>query len=379
MFGNSVKLFTLNGFDIKVDPSWLLIAALVTWSLSQHYFPEAMPGMSRAVYLVTAVFAMLGLFASLLMHELAHSVVARQLGVPIKSITLFLFGGVAELEGEPGSARTEFWIAVAGPAMSIALSAGFWVVGSIASWASAAAELVAILSYLAMINLVLALFNLLPAFPLDGGRVLRAVLWAQSGDVVAATRKAARSGVVLAYVLMALGVMSMFQGFVASGLWQIMIGGFVLLAARASYIQQLAKVAFVHRTVGMLMTRDPVTVSPDITVSDFVNDVVLNKRLTFAPVVEDGVLLGYVDLSLVTGIDRENWSSTRVGDVFVGMNADIMVPPDTPVQDVFATISETGRRKFLVVSDHQLLGVITLSDLTDFLQRADPMAQPLAR
>lgn len=371
MFANAVKIFTLNKFDIKVDPSWFLIAALITWSLSRQYFPDALPGADGSVYLTMAVIAMLGLFASLLLHELAHSVVARHLGVPIKSITLFLFGGVAELEAEPSSARVEFWIALAGPAMSLCLAVGFWTLEYISMWSGLPATFVEILSYLALVNLVIALFNLLPAFPLDGGRVLRAVLWSRSGDVLRATRSAAQSGAILAYALMALGVASLFQGALVAGLWQILIGGFILVAARANYTQQLAKVAFDGQTVGALMTRNPITVSPDLTLSQFVNEIMLHQHVTFVPVLEGDILLGHMDPSVLAGIDRENWANTQIGDVFVGLDQGVMTGAEVPVKDLLEIISNTGQRKFLVVSDHDLLGVISLSDLTRFLSSAD--------
>lgn len=366
MFSNAVKLFSINRFDIKVDPSWLIIAALVTWSLSQQYFPDTVPGASGVGYVGMALVAMLGLFASLLLHELAHSVVARRLGVPIKSITLFLFGGVAELQAEPASARIEFWIALAGPVMSLALALGFW---ALASGASPVPAVGAVLSYLALINLVLGVFNMVPAFPLDGGRVLRAYLWHRTGDVLAATRVAARSGTVVAYVLMALGVAALFQGALLAGVWQVMIGGFVLIAARASYAAQLAHRTFDGRAVKTLMTRDPITVGPEVTLADFVNQIMLHHNVGFVPVVEDTVLLGHMDQSILSGIDREYWTSTRVGDVFVGLDHSAMVHPDTPVEDLLDTIRQTGRRKFLVVADHELRGVISLSDLTRILNQ----------
>lgn len=367
MFGNAVKIFSLNKFDIKVDPSWLLLAALITWSLSRQYFPHVLPGADATLYLTIAILAMLGLFASLLLHELAHSVVARHFGVQIKSITLFLFGGVAELEQEPTSARVEFWIAVAGPAMSLCLAFAFWILKHFAASSGSPMAPVELLSYLAIVNLVLALFNLIPAFPLDGGRVLRAILWHKTGDILGATRTAARSGTFLAYLLMSMGVITLFQGAMASGMWQIMIGTFVLLASRASYTQELAKTAFEGRAVEALMTRNPVTVSPDIMLSDFVNQIMLQAHVTFVPVAENDVLLGHIDASVLASIERENWATTRVGDVFVGLDTDIMIGADMPVQDLLEQITATGRRKFMVVSDHDLLGVITLSDLTQYL------------
>lgn len=372
MFANSKKVFSLWGFDIKIDPSWALIAALVTWSLSQQYFPQSLPGLSPQSYIVMAVTAMLSFFGSLLLHELGHSLVARRYGINIKGITLFIFGGVAELESEPHSARAEFWIALAGPVTSFMLASGFWLLAQ-ASLLIGSPALTEVLSYLAFINMILALFNLVPAFPLDGGRVLRAWLWNRSGDILAATETAAKSGGVFASFLMFVGVLSLFQGGLVTGLWYLMIGLFILASARASYQSQLAQLVFHRRTVAALMTKAPITVSPDMTVTDLVNDVMLGQRISFVPVVEDDVLLGHIDPHLLAGIDRENWADTRVGDVFAGLKDTATIGPDLPVQDLLARIGETGQRKFLVVSDHTLLGVITLSDLTSYLRLADKM------
>ena len=370
MFSNAIKVFTINDFDIRVDPSWLIIASLVTWSLSQWHFPEVIPGLSGGAYLVMAVVAMLGLFGSLLLHELAHSVVARRFGVPIKKITLFLFGGVAELEAEPTSARVELLVAIAGPVMSVALAIAFWTLAQIAYVSGLSMAVVEVIAYLALINLILALFNLIPAFPLDGGRILRAYLWHRSGDALAATRTASTSGTIFAYFLMAMGIMTLFQGGVVAGFWYPLIGLFVLVAARSSYANQLAQTAFEGKTVGGMMSRNPITVGPEVTLARLVNQVMLTHGVSFLPVIEDGVLLGYIDRSVLSRIDRENWASTRVGDVFVGMEDSVMVPPDMQIQDLFARIQADGHRKFMVVRDHELLGVITLSDLTGHLSQA---------
>jgi Zn-dependent protease/CBS domain-containing protein len=372
MFSNAVKLFSINGFDIKIDPSWLIIASLVTWSLSQQYFPSVLANESSATYWAMAVLGMLGFFGSLLLHELGHSIVARYLGVPIKSITLFIFGGMAELGKEPSSALDEFWIALAGPVTSLALALGFWTIAQGAWLTSGSAALFEVASYLALVNLVLAIFNMLPAFPMDGGRVLRAYLWHKHGDVLAATRIAARSGMFFGYLLMGLGVFALFQGLFVTGMWQLMIGGFVLIAARSSYTSQLAQKVFEDKNVGALMASDPVTVGPEVTLSEFINQVMLRHRVSYVPVIDDGVLLGHIDQSVISGIEREHWANTRVGDVFVGLEQSTLVAPDMPVLELLDLISKTGQRKFLVVSDHQLCGVITLADLTLFLGRNEP-------
>ena len=367
MFANSLKLISLNGFDIKLDPSWLLIAALVTWSLSQQYFPTVFPDQTPALYLSMAIIAMVCFFASLLLHEMAHAVVARRFGVPIKAITLFIFGGVAEMGQEPSRPHIEFWVALAGPAMSLFLAFGFWMTAGIADLILNAPVMTQILSYLALINLILALFNLVPAFPMDGGRVLRAYLWHKSGDILHATETASKSGVVFAYFLMALGVLGLFQGARVSGLWQIMIGFFILMAARASFQDQLARHVFDGKTVSAIMHKEPVTVGPEVTLAEFVNQIMLQRRVSFVPVLENGVLLGHIDGSVLSRIDREHWANTRVGDVFVGLDPASTISPDLPVQDLMARIAKTGQRKFMVVDDHQLMGVVSLADLTRYL------------
>ncbi|MBW4706289.1 site-2 protease family protein [Roseobacter sp. YSTF-M11] len=375
MFSNSVKIFTLVGLDIRLDPSWALIAALITWSLSQQYFPSALPGQTFETYLTMAITAMLLFFASLLLHEVSHSVVARWLGVPIKGITLFLFGGVAELEAEPQSAAVEFWVALAGPAMSLCLALGFWVLTGISDIALQSLILTEVLSYLATINLILALFNLVPAFPLDGGRVLRAYLWHRTGDVLKATETASRSGRFFAYALMTMGLFALFQGALIVGLWQVMIGGFVFMAANSAYQTQLARSVFGDKTVGSLMKRRPVVVSPEMTLSEFVNQIMLHQRVAFVPVVEDGVLLGHMDQAVLAGIDRENWASTRVGDVFAGLDPETTIAPDLPVQELMAKIAKSGQRKYLVVKGRQLVGVVTLADLTKYLHLSELLHQ----
>ena len=373
MFSNAIKIATVSGFDIKVDPSWALIAALVTWTLSQQYFPATLPDQTSQMYVVMAVVAMLSFFGSLLLHELAHSVVARRFGVQIKGITLFLFGGVAELAEEPKSATAEFWIALAGPAMSLSLSAVFWSLAQLSVQLLNAPAVIETLSYLAAVNLVIALFNLVPAFPLDGGRVLRAYLWHRHGDILWATKAAARSGTIFAYGLMFLGVLVLFQGLLITGLWYIMIGFFVLGAARGAYHSQIMDNAFAGKTVGNLMVQNPIVVSPEMTLSDFVNTVVLSKRVSFVPVVEDGILLGQIDKDVLSVIDHDNWSNTRVGDVFAGLDVASTVPPDMPISDLMAQIAQTGTRKFLVVKDHTLLGVITLANLIGYMHTVENM------
>lgn len=371
MFSNATRLTTLGGFEIKLDPSWFLIAGLITWSLATQYLPATLPGHSGVVYLVLAIVAMTGFFGSLLLHELAHSVVARRFGVGIKAITLFFFGGVAELENDPPSARAELWIAFAGPAMSIALGLAFGLLSLVLQAMGLPPTLTVITSYLATINLILAVFNLVPAFPMDGGRILRAYLWHRTGDVLRATKTAAQAGRLFGYTLMGVGILAVFQGGLSAGLWYVLIGFFVLAAARSAYQGQLMQSTFEGKTVADIMIRSPVVVSPEITLSEFVNQVMLKHQISFAPVVADGVLLGHMDKDVLAAIDRDNWTSTRVGDVFAGLDVAAVIPPELSVQDLLNQIAQTGTRKFLVVEDHELRGVVTLVNLIAHMHSKD--------
>ncbi len=364
MFANAIRIFDVLGFQIRVDPSWLVIAALIVWSLSTGYFPEAVPGLDRSGYLLLGLLAMLGLFAGLILHELAHAAVARRLGLGVGGITLFLFGGVAELEREPKSAGSEFRIAIAGPVMSLAVAAVAWALAGAAEALGASAAVVALFGYLAAINLILAVFNMIPAFPLDGGRVLRAALWHARGDLLAATRLASAAGSIFGYALVALGLFLLFTGGgVIAGLWPILIGLFLAAAARGTYRQMLTRRALLGRTVGDLMTRDVQTTTPDRTVRALVDDVMLSHGLGFVPVVEDGRALGYVDTAAIRSIDRENWEAARVEDIFVALTPEMRTTPGEPIDQLLDRITRSGRRKFIVEDGRRFAGVVTMSDL----------------
>lgn len=363
MFSHAVKIATVAGFEIKVDLSWLLIAALIVWSLSSGYFPQVAPDLPQSTYVTLSIVAMLGLFISLTLHELAHSLVARRFDVPINGITLFLFGGVAELGKEPQSAWAEFWIAIAGPALSLALAAIFGLLGVLTT----EGLFNALVGYLALLNLVLALFNLIPAFPLDGGRIYRAVLWARHKDFLKATRQASAAGSVFAYFLMGMGVLALFNGGLMTGIWQILIGLFLLTAAKSTYQNQLFKSVFSDKSVDSVMEDKPIYARPDQSLSELVNQVMLRHRVSFVPVVDSDILLGYVDSNVLTSIDRENWSNTLVGDVFVTIDETNSVSPSLAVGTLLETINTSGRRKFLVAEGRHLVGIVTLSDLMTLL------------
>jgi Zn-dependent protease/CBS domain-containing protein len=360
MFRNSIKIFDLFGFDIRIDASWLVIAALIVWSLSAGYFPQVAPDLSQAVYLTLAMVAMLGLFASLILHELAHALVARRHGLGIGGITLFLFGGVAELAEEPKSAGSEFWIAVAGPAMSFGLAGLF----ALAAMAAGGVGLVALLlGYLAMINLVLAIFNMLPAFPLDGGRVLRAWLWHRSGDMLEATRRASGAGAVLSFALMGLGLFSALSGGGIGGVWLVLIGFFVLNASRGAYQRMVQQDSLKGRRVAELMTPNPWTASPGMSLEEIASRVMLPHAVSFVPVVDGERVLGYLDTHLMRQIARADWPGQMAGAVMAPLDPDCIVTPRMTAEEALNRLAQGPHRKLIVLEGQKLRGVLSLRDL----------------
>ncbi len=363
MFPKAVKVFSFFGFDIKIDPSWLLIAALITWALSTSYFPKDIPGLSYAEYMFMGLVAMALFFVSLVLHEFGHAIIAHLHNVKVSAITLFVFGGVAELESEPRSAKSEFWIAVAGPVVSLVLSLGFWIAKEVVELIFVAPIVASVIGYLALINLVLAIFNLLPAFPLDGGRILRAAFWSRTNDLLLASRVASQSGKVLATLLIALGILALFQGVVVGGIWQIMIGMFLYVAAQSSYQNQLVIYAFGGQTIKNVMTPNPTVVGPELSLDALAKDVMVRKRVSFLPVVENGELIGLIDNTVLAKIDPENWAATHVGDVFIAVDAQNTVPQKLDIREFLTRIGRQPRRKFLVTDNGNLVGVITFADI----------------
>lgn len=370
MFGGGVTLFRIFGFEIRVDLSFVLIAVLIGGSLAQGYFPAVHEGLPAATYWLLGFFAVLGIFASIVLHELGHSLVARRYGMEMRGITLHMFGGAAELEDEPTSPTAELLVAAAGPATSLALAAVLRL-GALATAGLSSSELPIemLLRYLASLNLVLAIFNLLPAFPLDGGRILRAALWLKNGDHDRATRLASRIGAGLGFGLAALGVMQILAGRLGDGLWTILIGFFIRSAAIASGIDLAARRMLGDAAVARFMTPNPVSVAVGMSVADFVEEVVYRTRHDTYPVV-DGALhpRGLVAVGALSTLPREAWVSTAVLEIAERLEPESMVAPDLPAKQALDLMRKSGRSRLLVVdADGRLVGLLTLKDLLDTL------------
>ncbi|WP_340118402.1 site-2 protease family protein [Pelagibius sp. 7325] len=365
MNGRGITLFELLGFKVRVDVSWLLLAVLVTWSLAAGAFPLWYEGLSQATYWWMGLTGMLGLVFSLLFHELSHSVVARHYGLPIKGITLFIFGGVAEMTEEPRSAKVEFWMAIAGPLASFFLAAAFFLLGVLAEAAGLPVPLTGVLKYLAFINLLLGGFNLIPAFPMDGGRVLRAALWYWRGDLKQATRVASNAGKLFGMGLMALGVLSVISGNFIGGMWWFLIGLFVRGAAANAYQQMLSRDIFEGEPVRRFMTHETVAVPQDLPLSRFVEDYVYTYHYDLFPVVTDGRLVGCIATRQLKTEPREKWPYLAVRDLMVACTEDNTVDPGMDAIEAMALMNRTGNSRLIVAVGDRLVGIVALKDMLE--------------
>ncbi len=375
MFGKRIRLFNLLGFEVRIDLSWIIIAILVTWSLADGLFPYFYPHLEPQVYWEMGIAGALGLFGSIIFHEFCHSLVARKFGMAMKGITLFIFGGVAEMGEEPPSARAEFFMAVAGPLSSIVLGGVFYglhLTGLSSDWPQPAN---AVLAYLSGINFLLAVFNLVPAFPLDGGRIFRSILWGMKQDLQWATRISASIGAAFGIVLIFLGILSFLRGNVIGGIWWFLIGLFLRSAAQMSYQQLMIRKSLEGEPVRRFMNPRPVTVPPGLTVAELVEDYVYKYHYKMFPVLDDGRLVGCVTTRDVREIPRDRWSTETVAEMAERCPQEATISPDTDAVKAMAIMNQTGLSRLLVAEGDRLLGILTLKDLLAFLSEKVELEQ----
>jgi Zn-dependent protease len=367
MFGKRIHLFTIYGFKVGIDLTWLLLAVLVAWSLAAGLFPAYFPGYATRTYWWMGIAGALGLFISIVFHEFWHSMVARRYGLPMKGITLFIFGGVAEMEDEPQNARTELLMAIAGPISSVILGGFFLLLYRAVAAGNWSGPVAGVLQYLGWLNIVLAIFNMLPAFPLDGGRVLRSILWSLKKDLRWATRIASAIGSGIGTLLIILGLVTFISGGFIAGIWYFLIGMFIRGAAQMSYRQVLVRRALGGEPVSHFMHADPVTVPPSITIRDLVNDYFYRYHHKMFPVSVDGHLAGCVSSRQIQEIPREDWEQRSVQEVLAPCSMETTIPPDMDAVKALSIMNRTGNSRLMVVEGQQLLGVVTLKDMLRFL------------
>jgi len=364
---HEIDLFKVAGVQIAIDYSWLIIFALVLWSLSAGYFPALHPDYTRIEYWIVGLVATLLFFASIVTHELSHAIIANRLGQPVERISLFIFGGMAHLGHEPTSARDELKIAAAGPITSFVLGTFFLAVPrvfglneSLSMWAS-------VFNYLGFINFALGLFNLLPGFPLDGGRILRAVLWQRSGDFRQATARASEWGKGIAYGLIFLGALEIFEGALVGGIWLIFIALFLKGAASSSYQSLVIEQVLGSLQVNDLMVRAPITIDADTTVANAIGDHFMRHGHGGYPVIRDGRVVGLISLSQIRECAAEERASKRISEIMRSLDPAIVIAPAAPVSNALRQMAGSDSGRLLVMEQERLIGLITRSAIAHFI------------
>jgi len=367
MFGREKTLFKLFGFSVRVNASWLILGFLIAYSLARGLFPSQYGGYKPSVYWAMGVAGAIGLFFSIVFHELSHSLIARRFDLPITGITLFIFGGVAEMNEEPPTPRAEFFMAISGPISSIILAGLFFganLVGQAMAWPE---PVTGVAQYLAFLNLILAGFNLIPAFPLDGGRVLRSVLWGLKDDLRWATGIASKIGGGFGFILISLGAINFFMGNILGGVWLFLIGMFLRAASQTSYQQMVMRKALEGEPVRKFMVSDPVSVTPSLSLEDLVEDYIYRYHFKMFPVVDEGLLVGCVTLNQVKEVPRDERGRRKVQDLVKGCSEENAIGPDEDVMKALSLMKRMNKSRLMVVDAGRLVGIISLKDILGFL------------
>ena len=387
MQGPDWKIGHVFGMPIHVHASWLFVFFFVTWSLATGYLPDVLPGLSEPRYWGMGGVAALLLFASVLLHELGHSLVALRYRIPISQITLFIFGGVAQMRKEPPHPLAEFLIAIAGPAVSFLLAGlclGLVTLLEVIPAGVSMHGLAALGTLLGMVNTQLGLFNLLPGFPLDGGRALRAGLWAWSKDYYRATSQAALVGLLFGVSFGLFGALLLVGGLsgttsaslASSGGWIVLLGAFLFSAARGSRKQAAIRSSLASVPVRELMVANVVALSPDITVEEAVNQYFLPYGYGGFPVVQDGRLVGVVGVRDVQAVRNSLWAFRRVADIMQTSDDDMVVTPDVSAMQALERMLALGAERLVVVQDGQLLGLVTRAAIGHFIEQRHSSGTP---
>jgi Zn-dependent protease/CBS domain-containing protein len=357
----SLYVGTIAGIRVTIHSSWLILLALFTVTLATGWFPQALPGLPTATYWLTGFVAALLLCASVLGHELAHSLVARARGVPVKQITLFLFGGSSHLAEEPRSPGVEFQVTVVGPLASIFLGGLAWLAhGLLLASAPLAAT---VFGYLAIMNGLLAAFNLVPGFPLDGGRILRSLLWKLNGSFQTATRWSAQVGKLFAAFFIITGVWLAIIGSLLSGVWLGIIGWFLWVGAQAALVRATQQRPTQEVTVERAMRPVPLVVSPSMSLQDLMDIYIRPRGLAAVPVMGREHLVGMITLDDMQQVPYETWEQALVGQIMVPRERLHTVSPQQPLREALSLMDQHNLTRVLVTQDHQLVGMVSRDEI----------------
>ena len=364
----SLNIGRIIGIPVRIHYTLWLVLLLIAWSLAEGYMPQHYPGLGATTYWAIGIVSAIVLFVSVFLHELSHSYIAKKNGLPIRRITLFFFGGVSEMSEEPKDPALEVRMAAAGPLTSFLIAivlGGFWYLTVLVGGPTPGGltPIIATLYYAALLNGVLGAFNLIPAFPLDGGRVLRGSLWNRSKNLLSATANATRVSEAISLVMMAVGLFFVVFGDFINGLWIIFLGWFIRSGAETSLRQTRLTESLAGVRVGDIMTRELLSVSPDASVQQLVSDYFLVHPHGGYPVVSNGKLLGVVTMSSVRSIPREKREIERVTEAMVPFERTITVSPTTSAIDALQAMAKNGVGRLLVMDGDRIAGMVTRGDL----------------
>src|SRR5712692_1399258 len=362
----SFRIGKIAGIDIDIHVSWIIILVLLTVSLAIGWFPQLYTGQSTATYWIVSLIASLLLFVSVLLHELAHSLVARRRGLPVKNITLFIFGGVSNLEQEPKSAGVEFQMAFVGPLTSILIGVVAYLLQLPLQGSKTPAE--AILFYIGVMNIILGIFNLIPGFPLDGGRVLRSIIWKISGSLRTATRIASIIGQIIAYLFILFGIFLFFSGLIVNGLLIGFTGWFLLTASQSANAQVMLQTLLRGVTVRKVMNTTPITVPANISLHKLVYEYFLPQGLRSALVMQADQLAGLITLSDIRHFPQEQWNQVPVGHALIPLEKLHVVSPEQDLNDVLPLMTGRDVNQLPVVENGQLVGILSRDAIIRYLE-----------
>jgi Zn-dependent protease len=361
------KIFTIFGFEVRLHSSWLVLAILVAWSLAVGYFPHTQAGLPGSTYWIMGIVGVAGLLFSIVFHEFFHSIVARYFKLPMDGITLFIFGGIAEMKDEPPTPKVEALMAVAGPLASLALWFGFGVCAQLGLKLTWSHAVNAVLVYLSHINLILAVFNMIPAYPLDGGRILRAALWAAKKDLLRGTKIAQQIGSGFGILLVVLGFVGLIMGQFVAAIWWILMGLFINFAAQSSRTQLQVRELLKDESLARFVNRRPRVIDALDTVQAALQDFIYRFKERLFPVVWDGRLVGCVGLEEVRHVAPHLRSTVLVKDILVPCAQGNTIDIRETALNAYRKMT-SGRYQLLLVMDHsQFVGVLRLQDLLEYL------------
>jgi Zn-dependent protease len=365
MLRGGIPIGRVFGISLRLNYTWFIVFGLVTWSLTANYFPTSFPDWSLSMSLVAGIVTSLLFFGSVLAHELMHSIVAKAAGIQVHAITLFIFGGVAQMSEEPHQPKDELRIALAGPLTSVVIGTIFWVVYLLVKDHS---DFVLAISYwLGLINISLAVFNLIPGFPLDGGRVLRSILWWRSSNLRRATKTATNIGRVVGYLFIFGGIFFIFQGLWLNGLWLALIGWFLENAAVGSYRQVSLQDTLQGHSASEVMNRDCPFMDPELSIERLVNEQILVSGRRCFPIAVDGRILGLVTLHNIRSVPRSLWPTRTLREIMTPLDKLKSVSPTEDLSTVMKTLTEEDINQVLVVKNGTILGTIGRDNLLAFI------------